>query len=130
MASRFRIDRDNYGLTHSENSVYAGLKGYYITLGHIWDSEPIDIYSSETKDTHEAQIGAGLPITKRLKLTGSMIYNIEERQIQRRTSGLFYEHPCYFWSLSFNRDNAVKKDYRGNTTFQFKFGISIDGKHY
>ncbi|MBR3510544.1 MAG: LPS-assembly protein LptD [Alphaproteobacteria bacterium] len=130
ISSRFRFDRDNYALRHSENSVYTGWHGYYFTLGHIWDSEPIDIYSSKTKDTHEAQIGAGLPITKRLKLTGNVIYNAEEHKIQRRTAGIFYEHPCYFWSLSFNRDNAIRNDYEGNTTYQFKFGISINGTHY
>ena len=26
--------------------------------------------------------------------------------------------------------NAIKSDYVGNTTYRFKFGMSIDGKHY
>ena len=28
------------------------------------------------------------------------------------------------------RCDAILEDYVGNTTFQFKFGMSIDGKHY
>ena len=40
------------------------------------------------------------------------------------------QKPCYYFSIGYQRDNAVRRDYSGNTTFQFRFGISIDGQHY
>lgn len=128
ISSRFRVDRELNKLNHSENSVFLYKNGYSLSLGHIWDSSPIS--GNYVDDTHEARISAGIPITKRLRITGSIIYNIYEHAIQRRAGGIFYEHPCYFLSLEAHRDNAVIDDYSGNTTVQFKFGISIEGKHY
>ena len=130
LSSRFRFDRDTSSLNHTENSVYIGKNDYYLSLGHIWDTQPIDIYSTNDKNTHEISAGAGLPLTKRLKLRGSAIYNAYAHIVQRYSSGIYYEHPCYHFSLEYNRDKAVKRDYVGNSTYKFKFGISIDGKHY
>ena len=113
-----------------ENSVYIGKSGYYLTLGHIWDTHPIDVLSVDDKDTHELTAGAGLPITKRIKIKGSVIYNAYEHIVQRHSGGVYFEHPCYYFSLEYNRDNAIKRDYVGNTTYRLKFGMSIDGKHY
>lgn len=129
-ASRFRLDRDYATLNHIENAAYIGENGNYLSLGHIWDTQPIDIYSTDDQDTHEVSAGAGLRFTKRINIKGSVIYNIYEHAIQRHGGGVYYEHPCYFFSLEYHRDNAIKKDYVGNTTFQLKFGMSIDGKHY
>ena len=130
ISSRFRFDREDMGLSHIENSIYVGKSGYYLTLGHIWDTHPIDIYSTNDKDTHEISAGAGLPITNRLRIAGSVIYNAYEHIVQKHEAGLFYEHPCYHFSLEYSRDNTVKNDYVGNTTYRFKIGMSIDGKHY
>ena len=130
ISSRFRNDRDTMKLNHSENSIYFGHDKTYIMLGHIWDTQPIDIYSDGDKDTHEIVTGAGLKLTKRINIKGSMIYNLYEHIVQRHSGGIFYDHPCYYLSFEYQRDNATKEDYVGNTTFQFKFGISIDSKHY
>lgn len=130
IASRFRVDRDKSSLNHTENNIYIGSSRNYITFGHIWDTKPIDIYSNSNKDTHEVVTGIGLQVTKRIHISNSVVYNIYEHLVQRHSGTLSYEHPCYFFALSYQRDNAVKSDYIGNTTFQFKFGISIDGKHY
>lgn len=130
ISSRFRSDRYKYSLNHTENAIYVGHGNNYISLGHIWDTQPIDIYSGGDKDTHEVATGAGLQLTKRIHVKGSVIFNAYEHIIQRHSGGVFYEHPCYFFSLEYQRDNAKHEDYVGNTTFQFKFGMSIDGKHY
>ena len=130
ISSRFRTDRETMGLNHTENSIYFGHKNNYLTLGHIWDTQPIDIYSDGDKDTHEIAAGAGLQLTNRINIKGSVIYNAYEHIVQRHSGGVFYEHPCYYFSLEYRRDNAIREDYVGNTTFQFKFGLSIDGKHY
>ena len=130
ISSRFRNDRDTMNLNHIENSIYIGQSNNYITFGHIWDTKPIDINSTSNKDTHEVATGAGLQITKRINIKGSVIYNAYEHIIQRHSGGLFYEHPCYYFSLGYHRDNATHEDYIGNTTYQFKFGMSIDGRHY
>ena len=130
ISSRFRNNRDTMKINHTENSLYLGRGNNYVTFGHIWDTQPIDIYSGGDKDTHEIATGAGLQLTKRINIKGSVIYNAYEHIVQRHSGGVFYEHPCYYFSLEYQRDNAIKEDYVGNTTFQFKFGMSIDGKHY
>ena len=130
ISSRFRFDRESMELGHIENSVYVGKREYYLTMGHIWDTRPIDVFSTDDKDTHEISAGAGLTLTNRIRVAGSVIYNAYEHIVQRHSAGLFYEHPCYHFSLEYSRDNTVKNDYVGNTTFRFKFGLSIDGKYY
>ena len=113
-----------------ENSLYVGKNGYYLTLGHIWDTQPIDVFSTDDKDTHEVTAGAGISLTKRVRVSGSVIYNAYEHFVQRHSGGIYFDHPCYYFSLEYSRDNAIKSDYIGNTTYRFKFGMSIDGKHY
>ena len=130
IASRFRFDREYLGLSHIENSLYFGKNGCYLTLGHIWDTQPIDVFSTTDKNTHEISAGGGIPLTDRFRIAGSVIYNAYEHLIQRRSAGIYYEHPCYHFSLEYSRDNTIKYEYTGNTTYRFKFGISIDGQHY
>ncbi len=130
LSTRFRFDRTNIDLNHIENSVYFGKNNTYLTMGHIWDSQPIDIYSTNDKDTHEIIAGAGLQITKRINISGNVVYDMYDHTIQRHSGGIFYNHPCYFLSFEYHSDNSAKYDYNGNTTFKFKFGISVDGKHY
>ena len=126
LSTRFRFDKEDMSLQHIENSVYLRKRKNYLTLGHIWDAGPIDT----DKDTHEAIAGAGLQITDRFSIKGHAIYNIYEHVIQQHGGGIYYDHPCYYLSLEYKHDNAIRQDYIGGTTFQFKFGISIDGKHY
>ena len=130
ISSRFRFDRYDMSLRHIENSFYLGSGKTYLTLGHIWDAAPIDIYSAKNKDTHELVAGAGLKLTNRTNIKESVTYNVYEHVWQTHSGGIFYNHPCYYLSLEYKRDNAIRRDYVGGTTFQFRFGISIDGKHY
>ena len=130
IASRFRFDREDMGINHAENSIYIGKNNTYLTLGHIWDTQPMDILSGTDKDTHEFAVGAGLQITKRINVKADGIYNAYEHIIQRHSGGIYYEHPCYYLSFCYQKDNATRLGYVGNTTFQFRFGMSIDGKHY
>ena len=126
LSTRFRFDKSDMALNHIENSAYAGNGNTYFSLGHIWDSNPL----ISNKDTHEAVIGAGLQLTKRINVRGYMFYNMYEHTFQRHSAGIFYEHPCFYLSFEYRRDNAIKEDYHGGTTVQFKFGMSINGKHY
>ncbi len=130
IASRFRFDREDLGLSHIENSLYVGKSGYYLSVGHIWDTQPIDVFSTSDKNTHEVSAGAGIPLTDRLRIAGSVIYNAYDHLVQRHSGGIYYEHPCYHFSLEYRRDNTIKYEYTGNTTYRFKFGMSIDGQHY
>lgn len=130
ITTRFRFDRKDMAINHVENSVYTKYNSAYLSLGHIWDSKPIDIYSENNKDTHEIVGEIGFPLTKRIYLSGSTFYNAYEHVFQRHAGGIFYNHPCYYFALEYRHDNAIKDDYIGGTTYQFKFGISIDGKHY
>lgn len=130
LSTRFRFDRATMAISHTENSAYIGKNNTYFTFSHIWDSHPVDVYSVNDEDTHEILGGAGLQLTNRLNIKGSVLYNIHEHVFQRHSAGIFYNHPCYYLAVEYRRDNTVKEDYVGGTTFQFKFGISIDGKHY
>ena len=130
ISSRFRVDREDMSINHAESSFYIGKNGNYLSLGHIWDTQPIDIDSVSDKNTHELTGGIGFRLTERLKVNGSVIYNAYEHVIQRHGAGIFYEHPCYYFSLQYRRDNTVRAGYVGNTTYQLKFGISVDGNHY
>lgn len=130
LSSRFRLDKQDASLRHIENSISLRRKRSFLSLDHIWDSSPIDIYSKKDADTNELRGGIGLQFTDRLSIRENVIYNMYERVVQQHSGGIYYNHPCYYLSLEYKRDNAVRKDYVGGTTFQFKFGISIDGKHY
>ena len=69
-------------------------------------------------------------MTDRWAIRFNATYNITENQFQRHSGGIFYTHPCYYISVEYRHDNAIKGDYIGNTTYQFKFGMSIDGRKY
>jgi lipopolysaccharide assembly outer membrane protein LptD (OstA) len=130
IASRFRFDRKTSALNHTENSIYLGKSGNYISVGHIWDTQSIDNYSNTEQDTHEIIGAVGLRLSNRISVKESIIYNLYEHATQRHSGGIYYEHPCFYFSLGYQRDNAARLGYVGNTTYHFKFGISIDGKHY
>ena len=128
-ASRFRLNQETLGLSHMETSANIGQKGVYLNIGHIW-SENLNETLTGMEDVHEAIIGASVKLSDRLTARWSGIYNIESDAFQSHTGGIFYNHPCYYISAQYRRDNARKNDYVGNTTFQFKFGMAIDGQQY
>ncbi len=128
-ASRFRLNQETFALSHMETSANIGQKGVYLNIGHIW-SENLNETQTGMEDVHEAVIGASVKLSERLTARWSGIYNIESEAFQSHTGGLFYNHPCYYISAQYRRDNARKYDYVGNTTFQFKFGMAIDGQQY
>ncbi|MCQ2574609.1 MAG: LPS assembly protein LptD [Alphaproteobacteria bacterium] len=129
IASRMRVGKKKASLKHMENTARIGKGGYYLNIGHIWNSEQIDETYVENK-TNEFVGGVGMQFTDRWGVRFNSTYNIEEKTFQRHSGGIFYTHPCFHLSLEYRRDNAIKEDYRGGTTVQFKFGFSIDGTQY
>ena len=129
LSSRFRFERDSLDLYHSETYARVGNGHTYFTVGHIWAKQLVNIGSDET-DTNEAIAGAGLKITDRWSLRLDAIYNWSDDKFLRHSGTLFYSHPCYYFSIGYRRDNAVREDYQGNTTIHFRFGMSIEGQHY
>ncbi|MBQ8042239.1 MAG: LPS-assembly protein LptD [Alphaproteobacteria bacterium] len=128
-ASRFRLNQDDLALRHMENTINLGTAQNFFNIGHIW-SQHLSDELTENTDLNEAVIGAGLKLTERWSMRWSAIYNIEVGAFQRHTGGFFYNHPCYYLSVEYRRDNAIKEDYVGTTTFQFRFGMAINGQQY
>lgn len=129
LRSRFRLDRDNLSLKHLETDARIGTNRNYINIGHIWTQQFVDLQTRDD-NINELTAGVGVSITDRISLRFNSIYNATLNAFQQHSGGIFYNHPCYYLSLSYKRDNAIKEDYVGNTTFQFKFGIAIDGQQY
>ena len=128
-ATRFRIDQENFSLQHLETSAYLRKGKNFINIGHIWSQQFIDEYTVGD-DINEINAGVGVQLSERWSVRFNAVYNATYDRFQRHTGGIFYTHPCYYLSLQYRRDNAVKYDYVGNTTFQFKFGMSINGQKY
>ncbi len=129
VATRFRFDRTDLSLRHMETSLHIGGAKNFLNIGHIWSQQFEETLAKED-NINEAVIGAGIQLSNRWALRWNGIYNMTFGDFQRHTGGLFYEHPCYYLSVEYRRDNAVKEDYEGTTTFQFRFGMSIDGQRY
>ncbi len=127
--TRFRLGQDNLGLRHIETSATIGDSRNYVNVGHIWSKQFVDLQPN-TESIHEVAGGVGLAITNRWSLGWNAIYNITDDRFQQHSGALYYEHPCYYLSFGYRRDGAIKEDYVGTTTFQFRFGLSVDGKHY
>ncbi len=129
VASRFRVDKDDLSLRHSETTGRIGRGGTYLEVGHIWSQRFIDAQTMGD-DINEATTGIGIKLSSRWSVQWNAIYNLTYGEFQRHTGGVFYNHPCYYMSVQYRRDNAIKDDYVGTTTFQFRFGMSIDGQQY
>lgn len=129
VSSRFRIDRTDFSLRHIETSGRIGTPGTYLSMGHIWSQRFIDAQTLGD-DINEAMVGAGVKLSERWAIQWNGIYNLTERAFHSHTGGIFYTHPCYYMSAQYRRDNSIKDDYVGTTTFQFRFGMSIDGQQY
>lgn len=126
LSSRFRLAEDTLSLRHIETSSRIGTSRNWINIGHIWAAQFIDARTMD-KNINEFTSGFGLQLTERVGIKFNAIYNLTDQKFQRHTGGVFYNHPCYFLSLEYRRDNAVKEDYVGNTTIQFRFGVNIGG---
>ena len=129
VSSRFRLSQTDLSLRHMETSAIIGTSRNYIDIGHIWSQQFIDAFTM-ADDINEMTAGFGIQLTNRWSVRFNAIYNMTYGQFQRHTGGLFYNHPCYYLSVEYRRDNAIKEDYVGTTTFQFRFGMSIDGQRY
>lgn len=129
ISSRFRLDQENLSLRHIETSAYLWKSKNFINIGHIWSQQFIDEFTMGDS-INEINAGIGIQITERWSVRFNAIYNATYDHFQRHTGGIFYTHPCYYLSLQYRQDNAIKNDYVGNTTFQFKFGMSINGQQY
>ena len=129
LSSRYRFDRDSFDLRHAETS--ATINGDYasFTVGHIWARQLTNIGSAEN-DTNETIASVGLKLSERWSLRMDAIYNWTDDKFLRHSGTLYYNHPCYYFSFGYRRDNAVYEDYHGNTSVQFRFGMSIEGQHY
>mgnify|MGYP003623270654 FL=1 len=126
LSTRFRFAENDFSLRHSETAAYVGTSRNFVSVGHIWAAQFLDAQTMD-KDIHEITAGLSFHLTERFGVRFNAIYNVTDDKFQRHTGGVFYNHPCYFLSLEYRRDNAVKEDYVGNTTFQFRFGLNIDG---
>lgn len=129
VSSRFRVDRSDLSLRHSETTANIGTSKNFINIGHIWSQQFVDVFTIDN-EINEMVSGFGVQLTDRWSARFNAIYNLTYGEFQRHTGGLFYTHPCYYVSVEYRRDNAIKEDYVGNTTFQFRFGMSIDGQQY
>ena len=127
--TRFRLAQENLALRHTETNFVLGTPRNFINLGHIWSRQFYDA-QTQAETIHEFAGGIGFAISDRWSVRWNAIYNATNEMFQQHNGALYYEHPCYYLSFGYRRDNAVKEDYRGTTTFQFRFGISVDGKHY
>ncbi|MBQ0013241.1 MAG: LPS-assembly protein LptD [Proteobacteria bacterium] len=127
--TRFRLSQQDLSLHHIESNARIGTSHNYINVGHMWTQQLEDLYA-QTQDIHELIAGFGVQMTDRLSARFNAIYNVASNSFQRHYGGLFYDHPCFYLALTYKHDNAVKGDYVGDTTFQFKFGITIDGQKY
>ena len=112
-----------------ETSAHIGGTRNFLNIGHIY-SQQFEETQARLDNINEAVVGAGIQLTNRWALRWNGIYNMTIGDFQRHTGGVFYEHPCYYLSVEYRHDNAVKEDYKGTTTFQFRFGMSIDGQRY
>ena len=127
--STFRLSRDSLELRHVETNARIYKSKNFLSVGHIWSKQFANVLVQE-ETIDEVAGGVGLGLTDRLSLRWNAIYNVTEDRFQSHNGALYYEHPCYYLSFGYKRDNAIKDDYVGTTTFQFRFGVSIEGKHY
>lgn len=129
LASRFRLAQDDFALRHMETMANIGRNGTYLNIGHIWSDDMDDVFL-RAGGVNEAVVGAGVQLSNRWAVRWNAIYNMDIGEFQSHTGGVFYNHPCYYMSVQYRRDNAIKQDYVGTTTFQFKIGMAIDGVQY
>lgn len=121
LSSRFRLDRDSFDLRHIETDAHIGTSRNYVSVGHIWSEQLDETFLGQ--DINETTTGIRIQLTERLSVNFNAIYNNTYNHFQKHSGLLYYRHPCYFLSLGYRADNAIRQDYSGNTTFQFRFGL-------
>ena len=129
LSTRFRLSQEDLSMRHIETSAIIGTSRNYIDIGHIWSQQFIDAYTAGD-DINELTAGIGIQLTNRWSVRFNAIYNMTYGQFQRHSGGIFYTHPCYYLSVEYRHDNAIKEDYVGTTSYQFRFGMSINGQRY
>jgi LPS-assembly protein len=129
MYTRFRFAKEDFDLRHIETNAVIGTSRNYLNVGHIW-SQQFDDALTQAESIHEIAGGIGLAITGRWSVRWNAIYNVTNDHFQQHSGAIYYEHPCYYLSFGYRRDGTIKEDYVGTTTFQFTFGMSVEGKHY
>ena len=129
LSTRFRLSQEDLSMRHIETSAIIGTSRNYIDIGHIWSQQFIDAYTAGD-DINELTAGIGIQLTNRWSVRFNAIYNMTYGQFQRHSGGIFYTHPCYYLSVEYRHDNAIKEDYVGTTSYQFRFGMSINGQQY
>lgn len=129
LSTRFRLSQTDFSLRHIETSAHIGDSQNFMSIGHIW-SQRFTSYSEPERTINEVMAGIGVQLTQRWSVRFNAVYNLTDNRFQRHTGGIFYTHPCYYLSLQYRHDNAIKNDYVGTTTYQFKFGMSINGQQY
>lgn len=127
--SRFRLAQENLKLRHMETNAVIGTSRNFLNVGHIWSKQFYDVVT-QAESIHEVMGGIGFAITNRWAVRWNATYNLTEEHFQQHSGALYYEHPCYYLSFGYRRDGTKREDYVGTTTFQFRFGISVDGQHY
>jgi lipopolysaccharide assembly outer membrane protein LptD (OstA) len=125
--TRFRFDENDFHLRHIETSARLGTLRNNINIGHIWATQFIDAQTLD-KNINEATGGFKAYMTGRLGVNAFAIYNMTDGFIQRYSSRVFYDHPCYMLAFEVHQDNAVKEDYKGETIFRLQFAIKITGE--
>ena len=121
LTSRFRLDKNTLNLRHIETDARLGTSLNYIFVGHIWSEQLDEDFLGE--DINETSGGFKIQLTDRLSFNFNAIYNNTLTKFQRHSGELYYKHPCYFLSLGYHRDYAVRQDYSGKATIQFRFGL-------
>ena len=119
--SRFRFDRDSLALRHIETNGFILLGQHYLFVGHIWSQQLDEAFLGQ--DINETTGGTKIQLTGRLSLIFNATYNNTYNKFQQHSGQLYYKHPCYFLSWGYRSDSAIREGYKGNTTFQFRFGL-------
>lgn len=125
--NRFRVSQDTFDLQHMETSAVLRKKGNYLRFGHMWSRNYLND-GPLAEPINEIIAGTGVKLSERWSLRFNATYNLTDDKFQRHSGGIFYDHPCYYMSFEYRRDNATKGDYVGTTTFQFKIGMALDGQ--
>ncbi len=123
---RFRLNQSTFSVQHNETTARLGDGKNYVRAGFISTKQFDDAYITETS-TQEIDGGFGLNVTKRWNVYAGARYNISDNYLQTMYSGVQYDHPCYTLGVLYKDDRAVKGDFKGNQTFQFRFALKING---
>jgi hypothetical protein len=127
---KLRALSEKDGYTLIPLSLYFKKGRVKVEVGVCRGKKLYDKRESALKRDLERENRRGIKLSDRWSVRWTGTFNIEQEELQYHTGGVYYNHPCYYISAQYRRDNARKNDYVGTTTFQFKFGMAIDGQQY